>query len=985
MKKKTIPKQSPEGKKNNSSEIQISNNSFYIVGLGASAGGLDALERFFENMPESSGMAFIVVSHLDPNHISIMPELIQKSTRMKLFQAEDGMAVEPNHVYVAPANRDLAILHGIIQLIEPLEAHGFRLPIDFFFKSLAQDLGEKSICIILSGMASDGTAGLKAVKSELGMVMAQDPKSAKYDGMPSSAIKTGLVDYILSPEEMPDHLIKYTSQKVKGVLLDKAITDGKVPDTFQKIFILLRTRTGHDFSQYKQNTIFRRVERRINLSQLDNLPNYIRFLQENQLEIEYLFKELLIGVTNFFRDPESFEKLKIIILDLVKSKPDNSQIRIWVPGCSTGEEAYSIAILLRECMNEAKKYFSVQIFATDIDAIAIEKARIGSFSGIQSDVSKERLNQFFISEGSIYIIRKEIREMLVFAPHSIIKDPPFTKLDLISCRNLLIYLNAGLQKKIIPLFHYSLLSKGILFLGSSETIGGFVDLFSMVDKKWKIYKRRDSIYSAQPFLEFPVSRPKEKTNEIFMKPNEIKNITQIAEKIILQSYSPSCVIITGNGDIVYIHGSTGKYLELNRGEVKLNIFEMANDGLRQELPTLIRKVLSSKKSLTAQGIKVKSNGRTQLINLTVQPIKEPDVMKGSLLIIFEESKTLMKVTASKKYHIEKKSEIIIKELERELKSSKENLRFTIEQLETSNEELKSTNEEMQSTNEEMQSSNEELETSKEELQSLNEELITVNTELQNKNDELSVINNDMKNLLDSTDIPTIFLDNNLLIKRFTYHATKVVNLINSDIGRPVNHIATNLKYEKFIDDAKEVLRTLVFKEIELQTTDGIWYQMRILPYRTMNNVIDGIVVTFININTLKSAYQEIHKLNQDIQLAREYSDNIVDTVRDSLLILDKDLKILSANRSFYKLFNTVSDKTVGKFIYDLDDKNWEIPKLRELLEQILPKHNYFEDFEFEYNSINEGRKKLILNGREIFQGDIDSKLILLAIQSQRIK
>ncbi len=975
MKEKIIPKRSQIKKQKNTAEISSSNNSFYVVGIGASAGGLDALERFFGNLPESSGIAFIVVSHLDPNHVSIMPELIQKSTKMKLFQAEDGMVVEPDHVYVAPANRDLAILHGTIQLIEPVEAHGFRLPIDFFFKSLSADSGEKAICIILSGMASDGTAGLKAVKSELGMVMVQDPQSAKFDGMPSSAIKTGLADYILPPEEMPDQLIKYTSRKVKGVSLDREITDGKIPDAFQKIFILLRTHTGHDFSLYKQNTIYRRVERRMNISQLDNLPSYIRLLQEDPAEIDNLFKELLIGVTTFFRDPESFEKLKKVMLELVKSKPDNGQIRIWVPGCSTGEEAYSVAIILRECMNEAKKNFNVQIFATDIDSNAIEKARIGSFSGIASDVGKERLNRFFTSEGNLFHIRKEIREMLVFAPQSVIKDPPFTKLDLISCRNLLIYLNGGLQKKVIPLFHYSLLPNGILFLGSSETISGFVDLFSMLDNKWKIYKRRDSIYSAQPFIEFPVSRSKGKAYETVMNKNEVKNITQLAEKIILDSYSPNCVIVTETGDIVYIHGRTGKYLELTNGEAKMNIYEMAREGLQQELPALIRKALSGKRSLTTEGIKVKSNGTTQFINLTVKPIKEPAVMRGSLLIVFEEVKPPQKASTSKTIHFEKKSEKIIRELERELKSTKENLRSTIEELETSNEELKS-------TNEEMQSSNEELETSKEELQSLNEELITVNTELQNKNDELSVVNNDMKNLLESVDIPTIFLDNNLFIKRFTFHATKVVNLMSSDIGRLINHIATNLRYDKFIEDAKEVLRTLVYKEVELQTIDGVWYQMRILPYRTTGNIIDGVVVTFSDINKLKTAYDEINKLNQDIRIAREYADNIIDTVRESLLILDKDLKVLSANRSFYKMFNTVSEQTVGKFIYELDGRKWEIPRLRELLEQIIPQRNVFEDFEVEYDFADAGRKQLILNARQIFHGEKETKLILLAINAK---
>jgi two-component system CheB/CheR fusion protein len=971
-----------KNKKNNIPNKSSVENSFYVVGLGASAGGLDALERFFKNMPNNSGMAFIVVTHLDPDHVSIMPELVQKATSMKLFQAEDGMKVQPNNVYVTPANREIALLHGTIQLIEPIDSHGFRLPIDFFFKSIAADLGEKAIGIILSGMASDGTAGLRDIKSGLGMVMVQEPKTAKFDGMPLSAIKTRLADFILPPEEMPEQLIKYTTQKIKGVLFNKFVTEEKIPDSFQKIFIILRTHTGHDFSQYKQNTIYRRVERRMNVAQLEDIPNYIRLLQENPDEVEKLFKELLIGVTNFFRDPDSFEKLKIILEDIIKEKPDNAQLRIWVPGCSTGEEAYSIAILTHECLSKNKKYLNVQIFATDIDSNAIEKARIGSYTSIEGDVSKERLKRYFTKEGNHYYIQKEIREMVVFAPQSIIKDPPFTKLDLISCRNLLIYLNVELQKKVIPLFHYSLVPNGKLFLGSSETINGYVDLFTMVDKKWKIYKRRDSHHSAQPLIEFPISRNFVKTHITNLQNYLHKNISQIAEKLILESYSANCVITSENGDIIYIHGRTGKYLELINGEAKMNIFEMAREGLQQELSVLSRKVLTTKKPARADGIKIKNNGTSSYLNLIIKPIIDKEEIPDSLLIIFEEVIQPKKTQLSQKISSDKRSEKIIKELERELKSTKENLRSTIEELKTSNEELKSINEEMQSTNEEMLSSNEELETSKEELQSLNEELITVNTELQNKNDELSIINNDMKNLMDSTNTPTIFLDNNLLIKRFTSDATKVVNLIASDIGRPINHIATNLRYDQFIEDAHEVLKTLIFKEIEVQTNEGIWYQMRIMPYRTINNIIDGVVVTFTNINNLKTAYEEVEKLNKELQFSRQYADNIVNTVRESLLILDENLLIVSANTSFYKLFNTTEEKTVGKYLYNLSNKNWDIPKLCELLEQIIPQQQYFENYEIEYDFNEDGKRKLVLNARQIINKDKDSKLILLVIQSE---
>lgn len=956
------------------------NISFFTVGIGASAGGLDALEKLFSNLSPATGMAFIIVSHLDPNHISIMPELIQKYTDMKLLQAKEGMQIRPNHIYVAPANFEIGLLKGKIKLTPPIEAHGFRLPIDYFFKSLAKDFKENAIGIILSGMASDGTQGIKAIKSELGMVIAQEINSAKFDGMPSSAIRTGLVDYILPPEKIPAQLLAYSANKVEGIFFEQ-ISEDNFSDYLNVLYSIILSHTGHDFSHYKINTIQRRLERRMALSQLNNISDYIKLLENNPEEIENLFSEILIGVTNFFRDSESFVILKEEISKIILHKENNDNLRIWVPACSTGEEAYSIAIIVKECLSEMKKFLNVQIFATDIDNNAIERARKGSYIGINSDLSKDRLERFFKFDGNLFHIKKEIREMIVFAPHSIIKDSPFTNMDLISCRNIFIYFDNILQKKIIPLFHFSLVNNGILFLGSSETISGFSDLFLLVDKKWKIYKKRDSIYSSRPYIEFPFSPSFKKITESVMKKIEVSNISELSERIILQNYYVDCVIIKENGDIIYTYGKTGKYLELQNGEAKMNIFDMAKEGLRQELMYIIRKASSSNKAVHNKEIKIKIYDDYRLINIGIKKILPPLNKVGDFLVTFEEIRVPKNKVLDDNNKFDINSETIIKELERELKSVKANLRIVIEDLESSNEELKSANEEMQSTNEEMQSTNEELETSKEELQSLNEELITVNTELQSKNEELSTINDDMKNLLDSIKIPTIFLDNSLNIKRFTSHASKVINLIPSDIGRPISHIVTNLKYDNLIMDATEVLNTLTYKEIELQTKEGIWYQMRILPYRTTSNIIDGVVITFTEINKLKTASDEITKLNKKLGTSVEYVDNIINTIRESFLILDESLKIVSANRSFYKIFNIIQEEIEGKYIYE-PDRNWDKKELRDLLEEVIPKSKYFEDFELEYKSPGRGSKKLLLNARQILTGDDGTKLILLAIQQK---
>ncbi|MFH1743897.1 MAG: chemotaxis protein CheB [bacterium] len=569
---------------------------FPIVGIGASAGGLQAFEEFLREMPVDSGMAFVVVAHLDPTHVSILPELLQKQTKMPVHQISDGMKIMPDSVYVIPPNRQLTILNGVLQLTEPSQPRGANLPIDSFFRSLAQDQGANAVCIILSGTGTDGTLGLKAIKGEVGMVMVQDEESAKYDGMPRSAMATNLADYVLPPGKMPEQLIKYMKYAVQKTAPRIVPIEGKIPDALQRIYVILRTRTSHDFSLYKKNTICRRIERRMNVHQIENISDYVRYLQESERELSILFKELLIGVTNFFRDPDAFESLKKKALpELLKKKPDDSNIRVWVPGCSSGEEAYSIAIILHETLEESRCHFNVQIFGTDIDEDAIDVARAGVYpASISTDVGQERLNRYFVKEDDgQYRIKKTIREMLVFAPQNVIKDPPFTKLDLICCRNLLIYLGQELQRRLLPLFHYSLVERGVLFLGSSETVGQSTDLFALIDKKWKIF-RRNPVSAPHVALGVPAAPtlraiPEPEVSETIKKAEEL-SMLQVLELILQQSDTPPCAIIDDTCNVIYIHGRTGRFLEPAEGKVSINLLEMARPGLKTELAAAIRKV-----------------------------------------------------------------------------------------------------------------------------------------------------------------------------------------------------------------------------------------------------------------------------------------------------------------------------------------------------------------------------------------------------------
>jgi two-component system, chemotaxis family, CheB/CheR fusion protein len=847
--------------------------TFPIVGIGASAGGLAAFEEFFAAMPPDSDpdMAFILVQHLSPDHKSLLAELVRRSTRMQVYEVEDGMVVEPNCAYIIPPKHNMAFLHGKLHLLEPDERPGPRLPIDFFFRSLAQDQRERAICIVLSGTGSDGTLGVRAIKEAGGMVMAQTPESTEFDGMPRSAIATGLVDYVLLPAEMPAQLIAYAAHAY-GQKSRPALPPHSKQSQLDKIFILLRAQTGRDFSQYKQNTVVRRIERRMAVQQIEQLDDYIRYLQQNAAEAEALFQDLLIGVTQFFRDPEAFAALEAqAIPQLLAAKSSGDLVRIWVPGCSTGEEAYSLAILLQEQMEVLQQRFKVQIFATDIDSQAIATARAGVYpASIAADVSPKRLDRFFTHDAAngVYRIQKNVRDMLIFSEHDLIQAPPFSRLDLISCRNLLIYMSGALQKKLMPLFHYALNPGGMLFLGSSESVGEFAQLFAPLDRKWKLYQRQEEAFGAgypglgQIIGTTTVARVKPRPLTIPTSEMRLP-LRKLTEQMLLDEYAPAAVLVNAQGDVFYIHGRTGRYLEPSSGEAGINnILTMAREGLQRPLTSALHQAAANHVPVSRPGLRVKTNGDFTIVDLTLRPTVVPVGSGPELyLVILEEILEQSGETAVVSHPSSPDeaapngdNDARILALEQELWAKEEYLQTAVEEMETANEELKSTNEELQSVNEELQSTNEELETSKEELQSVNEELSTVNAELQQRVKELSRANNDMNNLLAGTGVGTIFVDHDLHIQRFTPTATQLIHLIPGDIGRPVGHIAANLVgYNCLVADVQAVLDSLLPKEIEVQTPAGDWYMLTIRPYRTLENVIEGAVITFVDITSIKKA------------------------------------------------------------------------------------------------------------------------------------
>ena len=843
--------------------------SFPIVGIGASAGGLEALGLFLESVPENCGMAFAVVQHLDPTQKGMLTELLQRTTTMKVVQVKDRIKVRPNCVYVIPPNKDMSLLHGKLHLLPPSAPRGLRLPIDFFFRSLAEDQHERSVGIILSGMGSDGTLGLRAIKEKSGVTLVQDPGTAKYDSMPRSAVAAGLADFVAPVEELPGKLIAYYQFLPPISKSDLPLAE-KDQSALEKIVILLRAHTKHDFTMYRRSTLYRRVERRMGIHRLSKIASYVRYLQENPQELDILFKELLIGVTRFFRDLAAWTLLgKKALPKLFALRPAGGVLRAWVAGCSTGEEAYTLAIVFTEALKKSKSVnnVSLQIYATDLDKDAIDKARQSFFpENIVADVSPERLAEFFVKEENGYRVNKQIRAMVVFAPQNLIMDPPFTKLDILCCRNLLIYLTPELQRKLFPLFHYTLNPGGVLFLGSAESIGGFANMFVPLATKERIFIRSDTGVVG-PHLDFPavfVPSPLIRQEAHNPAPRPGPSLQTLAEQLVYTRFAPSTVLVDEQGDIVFFSGRTGQYLEPAAGKANLNVIAMAREGLRYDLANALQKAQRKKAMVTVRDIKVGVGAAAQSVNVEVLPIYEPKELSGMILIAFSDSAVPAEAPVKGRSKMAPSGRAPQKELERQLLRAREDAQASREEMQSSQEELKSMNEELQSTNEELQSTNEELTTSKEEMQSLNEELQTVNTELQTKLDELSGANNDMKNLLNSTDIATVFLDNELRLRRFTLQAKTIVKFIHSDVGRPFTDLASDLIYPALVTEAQEVLRTLVFSERSITTNDGRWFTVRIMPYRTMDNRIDGVVITFADITAAKKLEASLREKNADL-------------------------------------------------------------------------------------------------------------------------
>ena len=962
----TESEQSPSG--------NAANDTLLIVGIGGSAGSLTPFREFFAAVPAESGLAFVVVSHQAPTGQSLLPEILSKTTSMPVQEIKGETKAQANQVYVAPRGH-IVVVHNSILAIEPIEdTSRVHYPIDSFFRALARDRGPAAAGIILSGTGTDGTLGLTEIRAESGLCLVQSPDTAEFDGMPTSAIDAQVTDFVLPIREMPTRLVEYARS------VQTRPGDGKRPrvsaSEMDRILALIRVRGGHDFAAYRHDTLMRRIERRMGLHRLEHGDEYAQFLDTNDDEIDALWRDWLIGVTGFFRDPEAFLALAQTGLPpLLAARVGGEPLRIWVPACATGEEAYSIAIEVIETLEVHDKHRTFQLFATDLDPVAIETARTGRYSkSIAAAVGAHRLERFFNKEANGYRIKKELRDRIVFAVQDVLHDPPFTRVDLVSCRNFLIYVVPAAQQNLLRVFHYGLNPGGLLWLGASEHLGASAALFAILDKRWRLFRRSDAVAARLPFRLSPRTVQTMATGAAAAPGASLElDLTETLRTCLAERFGPPAVVVDLQGRIRQTHGRVGPFLELLPGRANLNVLDMAREGLRAPLASALRAIAKEGDRTIVQDVRSKTDDGWQELRLTVGRIDGRNMPPSPLLLVSFELAAPRDASSRKRKPASTARSPQRAKLEDELHQMRQDLQTSISSLQAANEELASANEETQSANEELQSTNEELQTAKEETQSLNEELQTVNAELSEKLRGIEQSNNDLLNLMSSIEIATIFLDQQLRVKRFTPQARNVARLIDSDVGRPLADLATLLDYPDLLVDAGTVLASLRPMEKQAPAAGGIWYTVRIRPYRTTRNAVDGLVVTFIDITQTKRA--------ERVQAARSLAEGIVDAVHEPLLVLDPTFRVVRANRSFYDVFRVGSAETEWHQVDELGSRQWSSAPLQELLETTLREGAPFEGVEVVHEFPHIGRRRMLLSGRPVsIEGDEKPALIVLGIQ-----